>query len=768
MGLKPAALAYCTPIKNTKMKPATITGIGLKPSPVNNNYQRIFITTNGFDENRHRLILRVSGKFHDELTNFFFKDLVITADKDSQNILNPLFWQPETSIYAQLFDYKEDKVIATFRQDFSKSFLVWQKEEALQKVSENYFNLYWHTNRKVAKVQGPYDQKGNLVTSVKEGESYQFLATPNQKLNKVETLSVKWGYRYDDGDFVLFKNHSEKTTADGKNMMTCSFHKDPSKIKVYAFFVKESEDVMVEFSNSGKASETENDSLPSNEDQPVPPTTTENGICIEEARVRAFMRMVRVGEATGELIKFYDKKQKKTVYIARDPEKGYRTAFGGNTITDLSTHPQKNYGGSTAAGAYQIMRYTWWWLNGEKLNDDNTKAGVYEKAHDYVKKYKIKDYSPASQDKLCVIIFKHKQKGLLDLIVKDEIEKAIRNQGSGEWASLPHKGDNSRYKFNGKPQPATPFKVCMEHYNKFLKEELEGKSYLHLEKGFLKEFGITTCNKQKPADKEQTAASTTTPNPQPQNPSQNNENPQTSPTNGIITYHIFNGGKIEKHVPKTIQKGFEKKYKYIYHDKASIEHILGTFNFKLTTEINQGNKVGTNKIELVDVREFKGYSNGGVKLKFLTLNTESERYYINPDCYAGLLGAMADQNIDFLGFNGFSNYQGKSTGGSSSHRNGEKGDLRYLSKNKKGEATYLQHSHFDVINQNKFNDALYNFGWGRSEKMYSEYFTYNGNNSYLLNHTKHMRKDGKNGYRHYHHLHLTGFNHQSIKVIRES
>lgn len=43
------------------------------------------------------------------------------------------------------------------------------------------------------------------------------------------------------------------------------------------------------------------------------------------------------------------------------------------------------------------------------------------------------------------------------------------------------------------------------------------------------------------------------------------------------------------------------------------------------------------EIELVDVREFKGYSKDGVKLKFLTFNTSSERYYINPDCYAGLL-----------------------------------------------------------------------------------------------------------------------------------
>lgn len=235
----------------------------------------------------------------------------------------------------------------------------------------------------------------------------------------------------------------------------------------------------------------------------------------------------------------------------------------------------------------------------------------------------------------------------------------------------------------------------------------------------------------------------------------------------IITYHIYNGGKIEKHIPKIIKNGFEKKYKYVYHDKNNIEHEFGIFNFKTTTQIAPGNIVGSGDIELVDIREFRGYNSNGIKIKFKTLNTETNRYYINPNCYAGLLGAMADMNIDYLGFNGFSNYLGKSTGGSKSHRNGEKGDLRYLSKNRMGEPTILQDKHFDIVNQNKFNDILYTFGWGNLEKMYSEYFTYNGNKNYLLNHTKHMRKDGKNGYRHYHHLHLTGFNHALIKIINE-
>jgi hypothetical protein len=235
----------------------------------------------------------------------------------------------------------------------------------------------------------------------------------------------------------------------------------------------------------------------------------------------------------------------------------------------------------------------------------------------------------------------------------------------------------------------------------------------------------------------------------------------------LITYNIYNDGKIEKHIPKNIKTGFEKKYKYVYHDINDFNHELGIFNFKFTTEMNPGNIAGKKEVELIDIREFKGYSNRGIKLKFLTLNTESERYYINPNCYAGILGAMAVMNLDYLGFNGFSNYEAKSTGGSSSHRNGEKGDLRYLSKKKLGEVTYLQDLHFDIESQNKFNDALYKFGWGRNEEMYSEYFKFKENTKYLLSHTKHKRKDGRGGYRHHHHIHLTGFNHSLIKIRNE-
>ena len=43
---------------------------------------------------------------------------------------------------------------------------------------------------------------------------------------------------------------------------------------------------------------------------------------------------------------------------------------------------------------------------------------------------------------------------------------------------------------------------------------------------------------------------------------------------GIVTYHIYQDGKIEKHIPEKISPGFERKYQYVYHDKHKNEHEI--------------------------------------------------------------------------------------------------------------------------------------------------------------------------------------------------
>ncbi|EHP8183767.1 glycoside hydrolase family 104 protein [Escherichia coli] len=175
------------------------------------------------------------------------------------------------------------------------------------------------------------------------------------------------------------------------------------------------------------------------------------GMTLDEARVRAFMRMIRVGEGTvGEV--------------------GYETLFGKQSFIkdyhkDFSDHPNiiitRSTLKSSAAGAYQVMGYTW--------NDLNMLS--------YRKKYGIVDFSPKSQDEFCVLILKYKRKGALKLIIDGDIDGAL-DILSYEWASLPP----ARY-----PQPTKSKSEVMSLYNKYLLEELSGETDLHLPIGYIKQ-----------------------------------------------------------------------------------------------------------------------------------------------------------------------------------------------------------------------------------------------------------------------------------------
>jgi muramidase (phage lysozyme) len=220
---------------------------------------------------------------------------------------------------------------------------------------------------------------------------------------------------------------------------------------------------------------------------------SDDGVCECEAKVRAYMRMLRVGEGTGEIAKSQkrNKETKKieTVYIPNDFEAGYTKLFGGGNFTkaphnkDMSTHPNikvlwytKKNGDkvySSASGAYQVMGYTW--NDQDMINKRKT--------------YNIKDFSQEGQDKFCIVLFKHKREGMLDLIIKGEIKSATEKYGSYEWASLPP----GRY-----GQPIETMEKALELYDQFYKEELSGKSPLHLKKGFLKEFGYDCCGETAP------------------------------------------------------------------------------------------------------------------------------------------------------------------------------------------------------------------------------------------------------------------------------
>ncbi len=212
--------------------------------------------------------------------------------------------------------------------------------------------------------------------------------------------------------------------------------------------------------------------------------------CECEARIRAFMRTIRVAEGTGE----YRKGTKE----ARNPQLGYTTWFsgGGNNFSDLSTHPQTINCNSTktlcssAAGAYQIMGWKFDELNGYLIQEHNdtyktVKPLVYNEDTDLAKKYDAKGFNEISQDRLCLIILT--KKNIIPSILKGNIEEAI-NKAKGIWVSLP--GATAG-------QPTAKMQETLDYYQEFLQKELTGLSNLHVKSGFLKDFGYECqCNEE--------------------------------------------------------------------------------------------------------------------------------------------------------------------------------------------------------------------------------------------------------------------------------
>ena len=190
--------------------------------------------------------------------------------------------------------------------------------------------------------------------------------------------------------------------------------------------------------------------------EPLVPDSTnkENKVCECEARVRAFLRMIRIGEGTQD-------------------EGGYTRIVGGSSFSehgkDMSDHPKVYIAkhDSTAAGAYQITKTNWNDAAFKKWRDSN----------------KITDFSKVSQDIYGVYLV-IKKKGAFNEIKNKDLRGAVK-KCEKEWASLPGAGYGQREE---------KFETIQKKYDEFLTEELAEKTTLHIKKGFLKDiFNITCC-----------------------------------------------------------------------------------------------------------------------------------------------------------------------------------------------------------------------------------------------------------------------------------
>lgn len=146
---------------------------------------------------------------------------------------------------------------------------------------------------------------------------------------------------------------------------------------------------------------------------------------------------------------------------------------------------------------------------------------------------------------------------------------------------------------------------------------------------------------------------------------------------GNVTYHVYWDGRIEKHIPRAIQKGYEDKYKYIYHDEKGQKYEIGFASIKPTKVY--GAKSGT--VNLFVLRCVQDVYRDGNKHYKLTIN--SQRTYANEYRWASLLGEKLEVCFDGIVCNGFSMSDG-SPGVSSSHLNEKNDDKRYLRKDRSG------------------------------------------------------------------------------------
>ncbi|MFT5252380.1 MAG: hypothetical protein ACI87N_001388 [Flavobacteriales bacterium] len=216
----------------------------------------------------------------------------------------------------------------------------------------------------------------------------------------------------------------------------------------------------------------------------------------------------------------------------------------------------------------------------------------------------------------------------------------------------------------------------------------------------------------------------------------------------IITYRIFFNGSIEKHIPKVIAGGQENKYKYEYVNKKKIVIDLGTYKF-IKVKAYQGN--AAEYVNLIDLETVpKYFKKNNYQYHF---NIDSRRSFVNEMTLASFFGAMLEVNYLDISCNGFSHKDGSSAP-SRSHINGNNGDFKYLRLDKTlkcGSGTSLNISKsavaLDYQRQNKWNDALYKFGW---KGMLGWTYT-------VKKKTKHLHHITHKTTNHQHHLHVQNY-----------
>jgi len=109
------------------------------------------------------------------------------------------------------------------------------------------------TDLRIIKLEGPYDETGKLVSEIKAGQSYSYLATPTRTPTASEVLLLKWAAKLDDGEITEIRAGGvHNQLFNGKITVGIRVNTEFKKVKVYAYFKAASESVSVSATGKSK------------------------------------------------------------------------------------------------------------------------------------------------------------------------------------------------------------------------------------------------------------------------------------------------------------------------------------------------------------------------------------------------------------------------------------------------------------------------------------------------------------------------------------
>ena len=131
--------------------------------------------------------------------------------------------------------------------------------------------------KRVVKIEGPFNKQDQLVNSLVPGESYYYLGSNIIQLEDADLLTMKWAYKIDNGKITPFQK-ATNTRSHDQNKMYGSLPKDiaASEITIYAYFNSPSDDVSIRMPVSKTAPTRATQSTPA-----APLIQTEKGILDE-------------------------------------------------------------------------------------------------------------------------------------------------------------------------------------------------------------------------------------------------------------------------------------------------------------------------------------------------------------------------------------------------------------------------------------------------------------------------------------------------------